>query len=291
MAELLTVGEFSRLTHLTVKALHHYHQVGVLEPALIDPFTGYRYYSAHQVEVAHLVRRLREVRMPVPQVRAVLAAPDGPARIAEISAHLDRLRRELTETAAAVASLQSLLTSGATAPTVSYRDAAEQRCVALTAEVDRDGITPWCAQAYPRLYAGAGRLALPVTGPGGALYDGTWFESGRGRVTAFVPIGSHLPAGATTPAAADGRAMGDTDVRLVTLPGQRLAVAQHCGPFADLDRTYGTLGRHVLETGLCADGPIREIYLVTPADTDDPQGLRTDVCWPVTPDTPTPKEN
>ena len=83
MAELLTVGEFSRLTHLTVKALHQYHEVGGLEPALIDPFTGYRYYALHQVEAAHLVRRLREVRMPVPQVRVVLAAPDGPTSVCD----------------------------------------------------------------------------------------------------------------------------------------------------------------------------------------------------------------
>jgi DNA-binding transcriptional MerR regulator len=277
MAELLTVGEFSRLTHLTVKALHHYHQVGVLEPAVIDPFTGYRYYAARQVEVAHLVRRLRQVRMPVAQVRAVLAAPDEPARLAEIAAHLDRLRRELTETAAAVASLQSLLTAGATTQTIAYRSAAEQRCLALTGEVDRDGITPWCARAYPRLYATAGRLAATVTGPGAALYDGTWFETGGGRVTALVPVRARPPTAAE-------QATGDPEVRWLTVPGQRLAVAQHCGPFADLDRTYGTLGRHVLEHGLSTAGPIREVYLVTPADTDDPQGLRTDVCWPITPD-------
>ena len=77
------------------------------------------------------------------------------------------------------------------------------------------------------------------------------------------------------------RTTGDPDVRWFSVPGQRLAVARHCGPFADLDRTYGTLGRHVLERGLCAEGPIRKVYLVTPADTDDPQGLRSDVCWPV----------
>lgn len=101
MAQLLTVGEFSRLTHLTVKALHHYHESGVLEPAAVDPFTGYRYYGPDQLPAAHLVRRLREVRMPLAEVRALLAAPRrgdegrrdrGPPRPAAPRADGDRCR-------------------------------------------------------------------------------------------------------------------------------------------------------------------------------------------------------
>jgi DNA-binding transcriptional MerR regulator len=44
MAAGLTVGDFSRATHLSVKTLRHYHQVGLLQPATVNPDTGYRYY-------------------------------------------------------------------------------------------------------------------------------------------------------------------------------------------------------------------------------------------------------
>ena len=47
--ELLTIGDFSRMTFLTVKALRHYHDVGLLEPARTDPSSGYRYYRPEQV--------------------------------------------------------------------------------------------------------------------------------------------------------------------------------------------------------------------------------------------------
>ena len=273
MAELLTVGEFSRLTHLTVKALHHYHEAGVLEPVTVDPFTGYRYYVPDQLPDAHLVRRLRDVRMPLAEVRAVLAAPDQQARDAGIAAHLDRLRRDLTDTAAAVASLQALLTGSSVETTVAYREVPDQRCLTLTSAIDRTEITSWCAQAYPRLYTTAGTLATAVIGPGGALYDGAWFEIGGGQVTAFLPVATI--AGGQTGDQVDG------EVRLLTVPAQRLAVALHSGAFQDLDRTYSALGRHVMEHRIGAPGPIREIYLVTPADTEDPGGLRTEVCWPV----------
>jgi DNA-binding transcriptional MerR regulator len=36
----LSIGDFSRATHMTVKTLRHYHQIGLLEPAEVDPYTG-----------------------------------------------------------------------------------------------------------------------------------------------------------------------------------------------------------------------------------------------------------
>ena len=72
MEALVTIGEFSRLSHLTTKALRHYHDVGLLSPALIDS-SGYRRYAPEQVQQAQLVRRLRLLDMPVPEIATVLA--------------------------------------------------------------------------------------------------------------------------------------------------------------------------------------------------------------------------
>src|ERR1700743_1723321 len=91
MAATLTVGEFSRMTHLSVKTLRYYHQVGLLEPAEVNPHTGYRYYTTAQIPTVQVIRRLRDLEMPVPEVKAVLAAPDAERRNERIAAHLDRL--------------------------------------------------------------------------------------------------------------------------------------------------------------------------------------------------------
>ena len=45
----LTIGEFSTLTHLSVRTLRRYHEAGLLEQETIDPFSGYRYYTADQI--------------------------------------------------------------------------------------------------------------------------------------------------------------------------------------------------------------------------------------------------
>jgi DNA-binding transcriptional MerR regulator len=116
----LTVGDFSRITHLSVKTLRHYHQVGLLEPATVNPDTGYRYYGTDQVPTAQVIRRLRDLEMPVAEVKAVLTAPDAPARNTLIAAHLDRLEAELAQTRAAVDSLRNLLRP-ADAPAIEHR--------------------------------------------------------------------------------------------------------------------------------------------------------------------------
>jgi DNA-binding transcriptional MerR regulator len=92
---LLNIGDFSRMTHLSVKALRHYHDVGILEPAAIDPHSGYRSYDAGQVTSAQVIRRLRDLGMSLDSIRAVLTAPDVAARNREIAAHLERMERQL----------------------------------------------------------------------------------------------------------------------------------------------------------------------------------------------------
>lgn len=78
MTVRLTIGEFSKMTYLSVKALRHYHDVGLLEPTEVDPSSGYRRYGAEQIGTAQAIRRFRDLDMPLEQVRAVLHAPTRP---------------------------------------------------------------------------------------------------------------------------------------------------------------------------------------------------------------------
>jgi DNA-binding transcriptional MerR regulator len=52
---MFTIGQFSRATHLSVKALRHYDDLGLLVPAAVDPASGYRRYQAAQTPAAHLI--------------------------------------------------------------------------------------------------------------------------------------------------------------------------------------------------------------------------------------------
>ena len=88
---------------MTVKTLRHYHQIGLLEPAEVDRHTGYRRYATGQIPTAQVIRRFRDLGMPLKEIQGVLSAPDQRVRNERITAHLSRLEDELGRTQPAVA--------------------------------------------------------------------------------------------------------------------------------------------------------------------------------------------
>jgi DNA-binding transcriptional MerR regulator len=74
--QLMPIGRFSRLTGLTVKALRHYDEVGLLRPASVDAETGYRSYGADQVRRAQAIGMLRRLELPLDDVCTLLATDD-----------------------------------------------------------------------------------------------------------------------------------------------------------------------------------------------------------------------
>src|SRR3954465_13165897 len=188
MTVLITIGEFSRMTHLSVKALRHYHDLGVLEPAAVDPSSGYRLYTGAQVPTAQLIRRFRDLEMPLDEVREVLRAPDLAARNAAIAAHLARMEQRLEETQATVASLRGLLEDTFVAGDVEFRSVGATSAFAVRERVSFDGCERWLAVAFEELSAALGAAEVTPAGPGAALYPPEFFEVEAGDVTAFVPV-------------------------------------------------------------------------------------------------------
>lgn len=105
---MLAIGEFSRLTHLSVRTLRRYHEAGLLVPAAVDRSTGYRSYDPDQIPTAQVIHRLRELDVPLPDVRRIIDSSDPGNRAALVSDHLARLEAELDRTRAAVVSLRRL---------------------------------------------------------------------------------------------------------------------------------------------------------------------------------------
>jgi DNA-binding transcriptional MerR regulator len=270
-ATTVTIGEFSRLTHLSVKTLHHYHDVGLLAPAIVDPATGYRRYRTQQARQAHLIRWLRDLGMPVPAVRDLVGTDDPAARDAILRRHLAQMQAELRRTQEAVASLEALLRPAGRAG-VTYRTLPPQPVLRISGEVGRDEVEAWCRDGIARLSRAAVRAGADVTGVPGGSFSMSYFENEAGPVTVFLPV--HEDTGDVHGA---DRA---------TLPGGRFAVATHAGGFEDFDQTYGDLGAYVAEHDAALPDPIREYYLINHADTTDERDWRTEICWPVSPQGP-----
>ncbi len=71
----MSIGRFARRAGLSIGALRHYAEIGLLRPARVDPDTGYRYYAEEQLDTARLIARLRDVDVPLALIREVRDAP------------------------------------------------------------------------------------------------------------------------------------------------------------------------------------------------------------------------
>jgi DNA-binding transcriptional MerR regulator len=267
MTPRITIGDFSRASHLSVKTLRHYHDVGLLEPSDVDPGNGYRYYAEDQIPVAQVIRRLRGLQMPVADVKSVLATHDTDARNRLIVAHLDRLEGDLARTRRAVEELRGLLERPQTPRAVEHRTVPETAAIAIRETVDREDLLAWWHGALGELQASLGARGLQPAGHAGGLYAREIFQHGRGDATVFIP---------TDQAA---RMVGRVQ-RLLVAPAE-LAIMRHRGSLADGDLTYGALGAHVARHEISVEGPLREYYLVGFLQTDDPDQWETEIGWPI----------
>ena len=263
----LTIGDFSRATHLSIKTLRYYHRVQLLEPAQVDPDTGYRRYTTDQIPVAQVIRRFRDLEMPIEQIQAVLRATDLTARNQLIADHLSQLKQDLARTQQAVASLRDLLADPSAAAPVSHRRVDATMAAAVSDTVGVSDLLPWFLGALGELYATLDARGVAAAGPAGGIYATALFAEERGEATVFVPT------------AAEVQRLGR--VAPFTVPAAELAVITHAGSHADVDRAYGALATYVSSHALQVEGPIREYYLVGRHETADEGAWRTEICWPI----------
>jgi DNA-binding transcriptional MerR regulator len=269
MTASLSIGDFARASHLSVKTLRYYHRVGVLEPADVDPVTGYRRYETDQIPVAQVIRRFRALEMPLEDIQAVLVAPDVAARNRVIAAHLRRLESTLERTQQATASLRDLLQAQTpTAPAdLAHLSIAATTAAAITATIDIMDAQAWYQGALGELHASLASQDVEVIGLAGGIFSNDLFVEDRGDATVFIPCDlTFRPTGRIEP---------------LIIPAAELATTTHAGSHTDIDRSYGALATYVAEHALGVQGPIREYYLVDRHSTDDEAQWRTQIGWPI----------
>jgi DNA-binding transcriptional MerR regulator len=89
--DLLSIGRFARHAGLSVGALRHYDDLDLLRPADVDRTTGYRRYLRAQLETARTIARLRDLELPLDEIREVLAIDDPLERRRRLATHRARI--------------------------------------------------------------------------------------------------------------------------------------------------------------------------------------------------------
>lgn len=93
---MLSIGEFSRVTQITVKALRLYHEKGILVPDAVDESSGYRYYGPQAVDRALTVKRLKEMGFSLDEIREILEeCKDDGEIVARVEKKLAEIEKSL----------------------------------------------------------------------------------------------------------------------------------------------------------------------------------------------------
>ena len=218
-SQAMTIGRFAQLSGLSIKALRRYDETGVLEPAHVDPDTGYRWYHAGQARPGAVIGVLRSMGVPLEVVREVLAEPD---RTEELVARwrtglaADRARQD----DAIAIGLMALADYGRDVEVV-RRKAPEQHYVGLPVEahvLGSDSASGAAAmeagwQSLDRLVTSAGRTAS-------SAWTTIHPEDGRrkGRIVLCLGLDQALPDNQTESPYGTGVLPARTELAVVLTP-------------------------------------------------------------------------
>jgi effector-binding domain-containing protein len=267
--DLLPIGRFSKATRLSVKALRHYDELGLLRPAYVDPSSGYRYYRPAQANQAEAIRILRSVDMPLEEIAAVLASGGGEPVAKRLRLHRERLEARLDEHRRMLEFLERLLDKEDVMPyEVTVKQLPAQPVAATRATTDLRGIAAAISTGVHAILDELGRRGTEPAGPLTVVYhaDQVLDEDTVAPVEICWPVAAPFE--------------GNGEVYGTELAAGPAAVTVHTGPYAELGPAYHTLSGWIADHGHELAGGPREVYLNDPGQAAEAE-LRTEVQWPI----------
>jgi len=270
-SNLMTIGRFSSLTRLSVRMLRHYDTHGVLVPADIDPWTGYRRYAPHQLNDAAAVRDLRDVGFGVSAIGALLEARGTPAWTRALQLQRAELQEEVRIAEARVSLIARLLNDGDPSMSITL---TRTTVPALTAVALRGTVDSYAdeGQLWGRLMPLLAERSITPIGPCGVIEHDDQYVEHDVDLSIFLPV---VP-GTTV----------DAPLEVIELPARDCLVARVQGPYEQISRAHDLINEQLVADGLSprADGTLAahafNVYLTTP-DRVSAAHLVTDVCLPL----------
>jgi DNA-binding transcriptional MerR regulator len=263
---LIQIGQFSILTRLTVRALRLYDKLGILVPAHVDPDSGYRYYTPEQAEAGHRISALRDIDLPLDEVRFVLETPIQTTRTLEI--HASRLRQRRDESERALHLLRTIQegVEPLNLP-IEIRDVTPTRGISLEAKTTMDKVGPTINETMPRLVA-----VLQANGAKGgndfAAYPDEEFDPQNMTVVVGISSDADIPA-------------QDDGIAIREYGGGRSIVATLDGPYDGMSQAWQEAWAWMAEHGHTRRGTAYELYRVGFAESQDPAEFETDIIIPI----------
>lgn len=268
---MFKIGDFSRLSHVTVKALRYYDEIGLLRPVDVDRFTGYRYYSVDQLPRLNRILALKEMDLSLEQIAQLL---NGDLPLAEIRGMLrlkqveiqDRVKGEQERLARVVARLAQMEQEGKMPGYEVVLKKVEPQTVAAVR-----GVIPTYSEIgslFGELFGYLMPRGARIVGPSMAIYYDPEFKEHDVDVEVLVPVAGPVDGGGKVKARA--------------LPGvEAVASVVHLGSYEGFGQPYAALMSWIEANGYSVAGPVREIYLKGPGEPGPVESYVTEIQVPV----------
>lgn len=244
------IGEFSRVTGLTVKTLRFYHEEGVLIPSLVDRQSGYRYYEKKQIEQAHAIAYLRSLDFPLKEIKAILANQENEDQLLEL---MQRQRAVLQERVAEYKKVMRLLDQYiheermvATMAETNFEVVEKELEQVLVAGIRMVGAYGDCGKAFGKICRAMGRQ---IGGKPMLLHFDTEYKEKDANFEACIPVRASKAA---------------AGIEIHELPAQRAVTLVYRGPYEQIGSAYARVLKYVQERGYEVQIPTREVYLKGP---------------------------
>ncbi len=268
---MLKIGEFSKLSRVSVRMLRHYDEIGLMRPAEIDRFTDYRYYREDQLPTAGRIAALKDMGFSLADI----------VRILEVYDDREQLERFFS---ARQKELEALARD--TAEKLTLLDAARER---LRKEEDMSyNVT---LKTIPERYAATVRMTIPRYEDEGIIWGKLAEETARMDITEDDPClcavtyldGEYKEENVEMMAwkTVKGHYPDTEHVKFRTLPETTVASCIYKGSYTRITDVYTAVIAWMEANGYAPAGPMFNIYHVSPHETTDPEEFVTEVCYPV----------
>lgn len=269
---MLKIGDFSKLSRISIRMLRHYDEVGVLHPECVDAFTGYRYYSETQLPKAGQIQTLRSLGFSLAVMKEILEQNGEALQMEQfLVAKKEELIQEMDKTRQKLQLLDSTL-----------------KWLRKDGNLMDYNVT---LKTMPERYVASVRQVIPAYNREGILWELMCKELASQKVQHATPEyglaifhdegHKEQDPDVEIQVSVTGNYKDTEHVKFKTVPPILIASATYKGSYDQVSRVNAAVANWVVENGYNFAGKSFCIYHVSPAQASDPDELVTEVCFPV----------
>jgi effector-binding domain-containing protein len=269
---MIRIGDFSRLSRVSIKTLRYYDEVGLLKPAYVDPSTGYRYYLYEQLPRLNRILALKDLGFSLEEIGRLIAEDltlqalrgmltlrkaeiqqqlqDASERIARVEARLEEIEKE-----------QSMTPYDVVLKEIDPVKVASVRGVVP--------LPPQQGRLWHQLETVLAQKGIRPAGPCLSIYHDEEYREKDWDIEVCEPVQEALEV--------------SEPVLVRELPAvESMACVIHHGPFTSIGQAYDSIMKWIAENGYRINGPAREVYLqeARGGRQEDPDTI-TEIQFPV----------